>query len=86
MRALLSKLVAGSMIAGAALAVSACTEETTVAVNETSNEIVPIDEMGADENMVTTLDATDNLTDMNMMDDTMDMNTTMDNTMVANEM
>lgn len=40
MRALLTKLAAGTMIAGAALAVSACSKDEVVA-NNTTTEVAP---------------------------------------------
>ncbi|WP_313535652.1 hypothetical protein [Sphingomonas sp.] len=41
MRAVLSKIVAGSMIAGAALLASACTSNTETNVNNTTEVVAP---------------------------------------------
>ncbi|WP_333571171.1 hypothetical protein [Sphingomonas sp.] len=41
MRAVLSKIVAGSMIAGAALLASACTNNETTSVNNTTEVVAP---------------------------------------------
>ncbi|QIG79119.1 hypothetical protein [Stakelama tenebrarum] len=72
MRAILSKAVAATMIAGAALAVSACNSETT-AVVDNSTDIEAIDNMGAEDDMVTGMDAA-NAMDGNMMDNMTDGN------------
>jgi ABC-type oligopeptide transport system substrate-binding subunit len=71
MRALLSKTVAASMIAGAALLVSACESETTAVVENTTE--TPVENMGAEDDMMTTIDAA-NGTEMNMMDNMTDGN------------
>lgn len=76
MRAILTKAVAVSMIAGAGLLVSACNTETTTVVNNTTTEEVPVENVGVSENMVTELDganavepanATENATVTNAM-------------------
>jgi hypothetical protein len=41
MRAVLSKIVAGSMIAGAALLASACTSNESTSVNNTTEVVAP---------------------------------------------
>ncbi|MFZ5747526.1 MAG: hypothetical protein ACOY45_07685 [Pseudomonadota bacterium] len=68
MRALLTKIVAGSMIAGSALLVSAC-GETTVAVNNTT-EVVPAENVATTDEMVSSMDAA-NGTETNMVDGNM---------------
>lgn len=50
MRAVISKIVAGSMIAGAALLASACTNNETTAVNNTTEVVAP--DNGATDAMV----------------------------------
>ena len=57
MRAILSKVVAVSMIAGASLLVSACGGETTVVQNNTVVEDVTVTNAGAEDTM-TGMDAT----------------------------
>jgi len=63
MRAILSKVVAVSMIAGASLLVSACGGETTVTTNNTTTvEDVTVENTGAEETMtgMDAANATDN--------------------------
>ncbi|MHA6719922.1 hypothetical protein ACX40Y_10795 [Sphingomonas sp. RS6] len=54
MRAVLSKIVAGSMIAGAALLASACTSNESTSVNNTTEIVAPENTTDA---MVTNVDA-----------------------------
>jgi hypothetical protein len=56
MRAILSKAVAVSMIAGAGLLVTACGGETTVTTNNTTVEDVTVENTGAEETMTGTVD------------------------------
>ena len=51
MRAILSKAVAVSLIAGAGLMVTACGGETTVTTNNTTVEDVTVENTGASEDM-----------------------------------
>ncbi|WP_109808559.1 hypothetical protein [Sphingosinithalassobacter portus] len=73
MRAILSKAVAATMIAGAALTVSACNSKTT-AVVDNSTEVTPIENMGAEDDMVTGADAANGVVEGNMMDNMTDGN------------
>jgi len=57
MRAILSKAVAISMIAGAGLLVTACKTETTATVNNTTTEVVPVENAGAMDTMTGDMDA-----------------------------
>jgi len=62
MRAILSKVVAVSMIAGASLLVSACGGETTVTTNNVTTEDVTVENAGAEDTMtgMDAANATDN--------------------------
>lgn len=84
MRALFTKAVAGSMIASAALLVSACGEKTDTAVDNTTvmdvNATDPVLDGTTSDNMTMVDGATGN--DMGMANDTMSMgNDTMGNGM-----
>ncbi|GGO93493.1 hypothetical protein [Stakelama pacifica] len=82
MRAIISKVVTGSMIAGAALMVSACggSDETTPA-NTTVTEMNSTDPM-----MDGTMSDNMSMVDGTMGNDAMLMNDTMTNEMTGNEM
>ena len=56
MRAILSKAVAVSMIAGAGLLVTACGGETPATVNNTAEIEVPVENVGVTDEMVTNID------------------------------
>jgi len=56
MRAILSKAVAVSMIAGAGLLVTACGSETPATVNNTAEIEVPVENVGVTDEMVTNID------------------------------
>lgn len=56
MRAILSKAVAVSMIAGAGLLVTACNTETTTLVNNTTEIEVPAENISVSDEMVTNID------------------------------
>ena len=57
MRAILSKIVAGSMIAAAALTVSACSSNDSATNVTNTTEVVPTENVGATDTMVTNIDA-----------------------------
>jgi hypothetical protein len=60
MRAILSKVVAVSMIAGASLTVAACGESTTATVNNTTTTEIVTSENGAEDTMTGVDGATGN--------------------------
>lgn len=82
MRAILSKVVTGSMIAGAALLVSACGDSTPA---DTSVDNTMVTDMNSMEPMDGTM--TDNMTSVDgaMANDGMMANDTMANDMMAND-
>ena len=57
MRAVLSKIVAGSMIAGAALLASACTSNESATNVTNTTEVLPVENTTATDTMVTNIDA-----------------------------
>ena len=57
MRAVLSKIVAGSMIAGAALLASACTSNESATNVTNTTEVVPTENVTTTDTMVTNIDA-----------------------------
>tara|TARA_B100000678_G_scaffold112884_1_gene94371 strand:- start:1015 stop:1260 length:246 start_codon:yes stop_codon:yes gene_type:complete len=81
MRALISKVVTGSMIAGAALMVSACGGS-----NETATDNTTITDMNSTDMMDGTMTDNMSMVDGTMGNDAMLMNDTMGNDMMGNEM
>ena len=81
MRALISKVVTGSMIAGAALMVSACGNS-----NETATDNTTITDMNSTDMMDGTMTDNMSMVDGTMGNDAMLMNDTMGNDMMGNEM
>lgn len=79
MRALISKVVTGSMIAGAALMVSACGQTDTTTDNTTITDLNSTDAMG-------TMDDNMSMVDGTMGNDAMMANDMMGNDMMSNDM
>lgn len=77
MRAILSKAVVVSMIAGAGLVVTACGETTTPATSNNVVEELPVENAGVSDNMTTEIDGANATVEVN----TTDANATVGNAM-----